>query len=185
MRKIIVLLAIIVLIVACASYGTIAYFTVQKKTTNIITSGNIDMILHDETSEEEPFPPDGLSGIMPGDSLDKIVYIENIGDHDFYTRIKLANSILPDKDGIKLNFNKIHLNIDTANWQLYTDGWYYYLSSVEEGKKTAPLFTKVTFDNGMGNEYTNANVKIEVFAQAVQCANNGDTIWQAQGWPVE
>jgi hypothetical protein len=31
----------------------------------------------------------------------------------------------------------------------------------------------------------NADVSIEVIAQAVQKTNNGATVWQAAGWPAE
>ena len=35
----------------------------------------------------------------------------------------------------------------------------------------------------MGNEYQNATATVDVFAQAVQTANNGATVMAAQGWP--
>ena len=35
----------------------------------------------------------------------------------------------------------------------------------------------------MGNEYQNATATVDVYAQAVQTANNGKTALNAQGWP--
>ena len=35
----------------------------------------------------------------------------------------------------------------------------------------------------MGNEYQNATATVNVSAQAVQNANNGDTVMDAKGWP--
>ena len=53
---------------------------------------------------------------------------------------------------------------------------------VTKRKKTEPLFTKVSFDAKMGNEYMNATVEVYVLAQAVQSANNGSDPTQALGW---
>ena len=122
---------------------------------------------------------------MPGDTADKIVYVENTGDNAFYTRIKLKNSIVAAGEGASLDFDKVQLNIDTTNWVLGADGWYYCQSAVGKGENTPPLFTQVTFSPNMSNGYMDAKVSIEVVAQAVQKANNGDAVWQAAGWPAE
>ena len=52
-------------------------------------------------------------------------------------------------------------------------------------KTSAPtcIFTAVTFKPDMGNEYQNATATVDVSAQAVQTANNGDTVMDAKGWP--
>ena len=54
---------------------------------------------------------------------------------------------------------------------------------LKPGEVTAPIFTAVTFNANMGNEYQNATATVDVFAQAVQTANNGATVMDAQGWP--
>ena len=41
----------------------------------------------------------------------------------------------------------------------------------------------VSFAADMGDEYQDAAATVDVFAQAVQTANNGDTVMTAQGWP--
>ena len=41
----------------------------------------------------------------------------------------------------------------------------------------------MTFKADMGNEYQNATATVDVSAQAVQTANNGATVMDAQGWP--
>lgn len=183
MKRKILILAVTVIALSVAAAGTVAYFTTQGRAANVITAGNVKMELHDETADGADFPQDGLGDMMPGDTATKIVYVENTGDNAFYTRIKLKNT-LQSGTGEQLSFDQIHLNIDAANWILGSDGWYYYRSAVEKGQKTAPLFTEVAFDPGMGNPYMDARVEIEVTAQAVQRTNNGDTAWQADGWPV-
>lgn len=184
MKKRIILLTALAAMILAAAGGSIAYFTVQATTSNVITAGNVVMALHDETADGEVFPQEGLRALMPGDTADKVVYVENTGDHAFYTRIKLRCSA-QSSDGSALNFDKISLNIDTANWQLGSDGWYYYSTAVEKSTQTGPLFTEVTLLPDTGNDYMDADVSIEVIAQAVQKANNGATVWQAAGWPAE
>lgn len=63
------------------------------------------------------------------------------------------------------------------------DGYYYYKEALKPGEVTAPIFTAVTFKPEMGNEYQNATATVDVSAQAVQTANNGDTVMDAKGWP--
>ena len=184
MKKKIILLTALAAIILAAAGGSIAYFTVQATTSNVITAGNVVMALHDETADGTAFVQEGLSALMPGDTADKIVYVETTGAHAFYTRVKLRCKA-QSSGGSALSFDKIALNIDTTNWQLGTDGWYYYSSVLEKGTQTGPLFTEVTLLPETGNEYMNADVSIEVVAQAVQKANNGATVWQAAGWPAE
>ena len=82
-----------------------------------------------------------------------------------------------ESDPVSLNFN------DT-DWT-YSDGYYYYNRPLEPGKTTEPLFTTVTFDPLMGNEYQNATAHVKVIAYAVQSANNGDSPQAAKGWPSD
>lgn len=186
MKRKIMILALAALAFSVVAYGTIAYFTVSVETENVITAGNVKMMLHDETESGDDFSQLGMSGMMPGDVVDKVVYVENIGDNAFYARIKLINTIEPgNESAAELSFDKVHLDIDTASWTLGTDGWYYYQSPLEKGGKSKPLFTTVAFEPTMDNSYMNAVVEIDVIAQAVQAANNGDTVWQAAGWPAE
>ncbi len=177
------LLAALAVIMLTAAGGSIAYFTAQGTAVNVITSGNIRMALHDEAGNGQAFPQNGLGALMPGDTADKIVYVENTGDHALYTRIKL-NCSATSSSGAALSFERVALNIDTANWLLGADGWYYYNSAVEAGAHTTPLFTEATLLPETGNEYMGAVIRIGITAQAVQKANNGAAVWQASGWPA-
>ena len=68
---------------------------------------------------------------------------------------------------------------------LAADGYLYCNKAIRPGETTAPLFTCVTFDAGMGNEYQNATATVHVAAEAVQTANNGVTALEALGWPTQ
>ena len=77
----------------------------------------------------------------------------------------------------------VSLDFNDTDWT-YSDseGYYYYNRPLEPGKTTEPLFTTVTFDPLMGNEYQNASAHVKVIAYAVQSANNGDSPQAAKGW---
>ena len=42
---------------------------------------------------------------------------------------------------------------------------------------------EVRFSAEMGNAYQNCTANVVISAQAVQTANNGDTVMEAAGWP--
>jgi len=84
-----------------------------------------------------------------------------------------------DPAPLKIDFN-------TDEWTLGEDGWYYCKAVLLAGEETAPLFENVVFDiAAMGNEYQNCTASVNVVAQAVQAANNGAAVEEAQGWPAE
>ena len=113
----------------------------------------------------------------------KKVHIENTGDVDMYVRIALDQKIESLSDpAAQLNFEHISLDINTADWTKQGD-YYYYKKALKPGQATEPLFTTVSFDAKMGNEYMNARVRIDVDAQAVQSKNNTDSPLTAAGWP--
>lgn len=76
----------------------------------------------------------------------------------------------------------MELTLNTTDWTK-KDGYYYYSKPLKPGEVTAPIFTAVTFKADMGNEYQNATATVDVSAQAVQTANNGDTVMATKGWP--
>lgn len=187
-KKRVALIAAIVCCLTLAVAGTMAYFTTEETAYNVISSALLDMELHDETLEDGelvpfPDPEEGISGVMPGDVVSKVVYVENVGTADMYVRIKLENSVV-GADGEKLSFEKISLNLDKENWTYNKeDGYYYYNEALTPEQSTTELFTEVKFAEEMGNEYQECTVKIDVSAQAVQSKNNGENVFEAAGWP--
>ena len=189
-------IALIALAIGCIAMlgaGTAAYFTVQDTAVNVITTGILDMTLVEKTTDNaepgtelEDLPEfvskeNGAFNVMPGQTVSKIPYVDNSGTADFYTRIRLTSTITVD--GKELPTDVLELDI-ADSWTLAEDGWYYYTKAVTPSERTEPLFTGVTFVAGMGNEYQNAEVTIEVEAQAVQSKNNGTSWDTAAGWPI-
>lgn len=195
MKQKIGLIAVVGIVISLLAYGSLAYFSDSETANNVMTFGNIDMTLHDETTGGDPFPEDGMEDVMPTDVIDKKVYVENVGKNPFYLRIKLEKTINPKDDNnlnlltseeisSNLNFDYITLDINTSDWT-EKDGWYYYNKLLQMGDESTPLFNTVTFGREMGNEYANTHFRIKVIAQAVQSQNNGESPLDADGWPSE
>lgn len=187
MKKKILLLALTLCACSFAGYGTLAYFTAREKAENVITAGNVTIDLCEETADGEPFPEEGMSGIMPGETIEKIVYVKNTGDNTAWIRVKPVKSLVYE-DGNQAeegSFEQyIELNINQIDWT-EKDGWYYYNQPVEAGKQTENLFTSVSFSREMGNPYKSSTVHVTVDAQAVQTDHNGTSVMEAAGWPAE
>lgn len=175
-------------VLACLSIvasGTLAYFTASKTAHNVITSGGVDIELKEWVDEDKtvPFPEDGIKNVMPAAEVTKIVEVTNTGASAAWVRVKVDKTIelaegvegTPDPELIMLDIN-------TTDWIKQGD-FYYYSKALQPGKTTEPLFTTVTFAPKMGNEYQGSTAEIKVTADAVQVANNGDTVLDAKGWP--
>jgi len=188
MKKRIFLVAVAICCLALAGTGTAAFFVAQGTAFNVITTGEMAMDLVETTTDDQPFPEEGIHGVMPGMTYDKKVVVQNIGGVDFYTRILLTGEVLFD-DGTTqpLDLTKLELDIDTVNWTKQGDYYYYNRALTPRGEDgvvdvTEPLFTTVTFVAELGNEYQNATVKLDVNAEAVQSRNNTDSALTAAGW---
>ncbi|MDO4567454.1 MAG: TasA family protein [Clostridia bacterium] len=183
MKKKLIIIASVVCCIALAATGTIAYFTAEDTAQNRITTGDVAIEVEELDADGDPFVD--VIDVMPGDSVTKIAQVRNTGSNAVWVRvsvelaIELAEGIegTPDTSLVTLDYN-------TTDWTLGTDGYYYYNSILEPGEVTEPLFTTVTFDlEDMGNMYMNATAVIDVYAYATQAANNGATVFEAQGWP--
>lgn len=183
-RKLLILLVCVVLL-AVISAGTVAYFSSEGTAHNVITTGGVNIALHEWANAEKTQEFENLDGIMPGTSVTKIVEIENTGKSDAWIRVSVEKAIELAGNEKNPDLDIITLDINTASWTLKEDGYLYYNSRVKPGEITAPVFTTVSFDSDMENKYQSAEVTVKVVAQAVQCANNGTTVFEAQGWGAE
>ena len=177
-------IAIVAILFTTITQGSLAYFSTIGKATNVITSGDIQMKIHEKTDQGTDFPVDGVY-IIPGDVVSKQVSVENICDQPFYLRVKIVYGIdsqeLPSKECFKLNINE-------NDWQL-VDGWYYYKSILEPGQITPLVFSHVEIvGDSVDNAYIGKTLTLTVKAQAVQSKNNpivGTDTYTASGWPED
>ena len=193
MKKKILVLALAAVFVSLLALGSAAYFTVEGRASNIITTGKVDMALHemqlvpgaDGQLVEDEYPDQPITGVMPGRTVSKIPYVVGQeGTQPFYTRVKVSvNVTSAEKEPLDARY--ITLNYDETNWEQGADGWWYYRGEIGPGNRAA-LFTQVTFDPAMDNTYQNCSVQIDVSAQAVQAKNNpvpADGYTAITGWP--
>ncbi len=177
-------IAFVAIVITFLSQGTLAYYSTIGKTTNVVTSGNIQFIIHETTDQGKEFPKEGVY-IVPGDIVSKKVSIESDCEHPFYLRVKMVYGVnseeLSAEDCFKLNINEEY-------WELH-DGWYYYKGIVEPNDTTPDVFSHVEMVGAnIDNSYIGKTLSLTVKAQAVQSENNpltdGNT-YTALGWPSE
>lgn len=187
MKRKLLLLSVMVICIAIAAAGTLAFFNGDATAHNVITTGKVGITVN----EYSKYDPDKRvkyeneqTGIMPGTKVDKIVVVSGEdGTADAWVRVKFTKSIqlAAGKQG-EVNLNLIKLNTG-ADWIDGKDGWFYYNAPVKANQEAAPALKSVEFDTKMDNTYQGATATVDVLAQAVQCANNGTSAQTAGGWP--
>ena len=181
MKRKLLILSVLAICIATLAAGTLAYFTSEGKAHNVITTGGVEIAVQEWADEEKTKPFEDLTGIMPGMTVTKIAEVKNTGASDAWVRVKVEKNIKLQGEGAP-DTGLVELTLNTADWT-EKDGYYYYTKVLKPGEVSAPIFTAVTFKPDMGNEYQNATATVDVTAQAVQTANNGATVMDAQGWP--
>ena len=181
-RSRLLLIALAAILITVLTQPTLAYYTTIGKATNVVTSGDIQLQIHEKTADGADFPAEGVY-IIPGDIVSKQVSVENVCGHPFYLRVKLvsssSNEALSAEDCLKMN-------IDTANWT-YVDGFYYYNQILQPGETTPHLFTQVEIVGSQVDQtHVGSALSLTVNAYAVQSKNNpAEHPWDAVGWPAE
>lgn len=194
MKKKILAISLAVMLLAVAGYQTLAYFTAADKVTNTITADTLDIIINEyqlDEEEEEELISSGLNGIgihakdvVPGDTISKIVKVENLHDStDAWIRVRVVTSLATEDAAAEI-VDPSTLDINYTNWTRAADGYYYYNDPLTGGDETEALFEGVAFDVSIGNAYQGSELTIMISAQAVQSRNNGTTAWDALGWPA-
>lgn len=197
MKRKIAALAVIVIALSLAAYGTVAYFTATGTAHNVLTMGNIGIKLNDKTEVVENGEtklveftteyPDGMP-VMPATEASKIVSVENTGSAPAWVRVRIEKTVEPADAAVTgLDTKYVGLNYDTVNWVDGGDGFWYCNEPLKPGAVTPDLFDTVTFSKDMGNDYMNCKFNIIVSAQAVQADNNaigeGQSVLDVAGWP--
>ena len=176
------LIALAAILATVLTQPSLAYYTTIGVATNVVTSGNIELAIHEKTADGSDFPEEGVY-IIPGDIVSKQVYVENVCGHPFYLRVKLVtgtnNDALTPEECMKLD-------IDTENWT-YRDGYYYYNHILNPGEMTSALFTQVEIvGSKVDQTHIGSTLQLTVNAYAVQSENNpAQHPWDASGWPAE
>ena len=183
MKRKLVLTSAVVLILALLAAGTFAYFTKNARATNVITTGTISIQLNDSiaggTEKENGWT---LSGVMPGQAVEKAVSVTNTGTSPAWLRVKLDISVTgANGKPLDLTFGNGEQVLtftpqmkEGKGWFLAEDGYYYYSKPVAADAETERLFQSGTLmlNPQLPNDYQGCAVTINVLAQAVQVKNN-------------
>lgn len=173
MKKKLTALALVIVMVAMLFTGlTMAYFTDTDEATNTFTVGNVDIQIREEQGKyddqgnlEGYVPFEQGKEMVPGQLVEKFVYVDNTGKNDAYVRTRIlipmeyADALRMTisatwkgwwyfNDGTEDNYNPTKVEYDGKEYLQYTFLYQHILKSGE--KMYAPLLTKVslhpTFD---------------------------------------
>lgn len=201
MKKRVFVAAVIVVCIAMLAAGTVAYFTDDVVTHNIITSGEIDISIV-EVAEENALPikKDGkiigysFADLLPDMTVKKDVKVSNDASEPAWIRVKLAHTIT-GKDGkttlenVVDGVEMVQYAVPAANADKWVEheGWYYYTEPLAAKAQTVSVMENVLFAKEMDNDYMECKVELTVKAEAVQAKNNpipeGKAVYDIPGWP--
>ena len=189
MKKKILYIAVLAICLSILTGGTLAYYTASDTARNVITSGSVSVQVRQYQrigDTLQPFPSQPIP-VMPGTTVSKIVTVESM-EQAAWIRVNFAVTVY-DPAGNQMEITPeeqaslIAISPDEENW-MWKDGWWYYKAPVGSGEETLPLFESVSFSGpGMGNQYQRCSIIIDITAQGVQKANNGESVMDAMGWP--
>lgn len=206
MKKGIVWIAVAVALAATLATGnTLAFFTDQGEVNNVVTMGNVKITLTEPNFDSETDGTYTLSNVSPGQVIEKDPTVTNVGDHDAYIRCKVTADV---KDGFLRKAASSdsstpeqellgRLNINTDDWVLAPDGYYYYQKILpgknagvsSGGPSHAVLFSQVTVPSGWDwdSSATEADrtFSISVAAEAIQAEHftpKKDDSGRITGW---
>lgn len=177
------LIALAAILVTVLTQSTLAYYTTVGTAANVVTSGDLQLMIREQTADGSEFPADGVY-VIPGDIVSKQVSVENVCGHPFYLRVKLVSGA----DSTELSPEDcLRLDIDSENWILADDGFYYFCRILQPGETTPPLFTQVEIVGSQVDQtHIGSALSLTVKAYAVQSEHNpADAPWLADGWPAE
>lgn len=190
MKKRILAISVVMICLSILASVTLAYYTDSAIARNVITSGGIDIEVVEQQKVGNTLQPwvDPEIPVMPSQTVSKIVSVENKQQTAWIRASYTLTVFDADKKVMDIPEDELEQVIiitpDSTNWT-EKDGWWYCNKAAGTGEVTAPLFEEVTFSGpNMDNKYQGCTVVIEVEAQAVQKANNKETVLEAAGWPA-
>lgn len=124
-RKLLVAAMSIMMVAILAVGGTMAYFTHEEVADNVFTIGNVEIELIEDFKQE--------SNLLPGNDVNKDVWVKNIGSNDSYVRVHIAFPAKMDDGNPEFAAvnNFLHWNFTLAS---VADGQWSWLPEYTEGQ---------------------------------------------------
>ena len=181
-KKVALTAAAVALVGTLAVGGTLAWFTDTETATNVVTMGEVDILLTEDGTKTGDLDEGVTKGtgleytdIVPGDTLAKKVTIKNL-EQPAYVRVKVklntnSSAIINTIDNTDLNDDLIIMN-DTNEYKFVKEGNDYVATIVcptalvKDEEWTA--FTSVKVPTSWGNEFVRENFNLVVTAEAIQ-----------------
>lgn len=179
-KKLVVVIASIMMILTIAIGGTLAYFTDATDKENVFTVGNVDIEITEEkwdaTGEEE------AKDAYAGEALAKDPVVDNVGKNPCFVRVSVTGL---DQFGEKGDITTRYMyqnGYNETDWTLVGD-YYYYNKVLVSGESTSVVFDQVVMPTGLvGDETTKP---IVVYAEAVQAQGAKPSFSAVQAMTVE
>lgn len=191
-NKLLVTIISLFVITFTTVFTTFAWFTSSvTSNTNTITTSVIKV----DFINAPPAGESGSSGteldpirVLPGYVVNRDVYANNKGTLPLYVRVKTEILITLDQQYAHLSNlvddSIVIFNIDTQNW-IEKDGYYYYSNPLLGGQSTTKIFSQIKFSDTMTNIYKGSSIKIKLIFETVQSNNNGENVFEAEGWATD
>jgi len=163
----IAMLALVVLI-----GGTFAYFRMTWEKENEFKLGGFES----KISETFISPSDWT----PCTETPKVVKVTNDGDIALAARVKIQEQRWDKLDdsrqnvagtlSLKVNNEDVAVLglVNTSDWVLNSDGYYYYQSDIAPGEASSDFIDKVTFNCAAGNDYSSARYHLILQVETIQ-----------------
>ena len=188
-KRNILLLALLALLLLAAVSSVLAFTTRSTRVKNVVSYGSVKMEIIENTlssnGAEVPYTQTEAVRIE-ADEYSRIVRLKNIGKHPIYVRVALSLTAV-DSSGNAVTVPADCYSFDT-NTTTWTEdgGWYYYtLPALAHNEETTNLMTKIMFDHTKLAALSGCQLTLNIQAEAVQSEKNGDSVWNAQGWPSD
>ncbi|MDR1464098.1 MAG: hypothetical protein LBJ11_02195 [Oscillospiraceae bacterium] len=171
-------LATLILVIATLSTvgGTMAWFAANAWQNNPFEAAAYNFEAQAVDVFEKPSTPP-----LPNQPFDKRVGADNVGDVPAFVRLLVIPTITYVNDEnetvlLQASFGNeiLFVDLNSVDWTYGNDGYYYYLYALPAKTSTTDLnrdlFTKVKLNPALGDQYHDAQLKIEVKLEAIQTA---------------
>ena len=176
----------IVLFLSLGGMVVYAAMTMREEKPNKFQISNL------ETKVEEIY--NAPTSMKPGDTVQKEVSVKNTGTSSQFVRVMVQPEIKVeiDKDVIllpsKIGEEVILEGLNTTDWKLGEDGYYYYLNMIKASETTkTKLFTKVKLNSQLKSIYNGATFTLLIKVEAINTfdTNYRQAWWQASTTPTD
>ncbi len=188
-KKVALTAAAVALVGTLAVGGTLAWFTDTETATNVVTMGEVDILLEEDGTASNELDAGvttetGLSysDIVPGDTLAKKVKITNL-EQPAYVRAKVKLVTTSKAILSALNNNDstddLLINGQSTTWERVGNDFVATLNAPDvlaKGEEWT-VFTSVKVPTSWGNEFVRESFNLVVTAEAIQAEHNSTDPW--------